>query len=293
MELLKELTDPKVLKGVALGVGATWALQKLMAQTPPKPAAKVELHYWNGRGLMEIARMCLAYAGQFPGDYADSRYTTDSPSRSVKAMAEIGDKCGANLGRLPLCTVGDESIGQSAAIFFFVGSELGLMGSSNLETAKVLEIQAHLSEMKDAMRTIMPYGETPTEAQLKTWFSGGATDASPSRADIANRTRYFKWFAGRIEYRIGSGGFAVGGTRTLADMLIYNTFAEVLQDFEAKPGVAQYKREPFGSKAMTDAALESCPNLRAVCSSVAAEPNLVKWFKVRSTPPEGKNLQAF
>ena len=44
---------------------------------------------------------------------------------------------------------------------------------------------------------------------------------------------------------------------------------------------------------MTDAALESCPNLRAVCSSVAAEPNLVKWFKVRSTPPEGKNLQAF
>ena len=43
MELLKELTDPKVLKGVALGVGATWALQKLMAQTPPKPAAKVGL----------------------------------------------------------------------------------------------------------------------------------------------------------------------------------------------------------------------------------------------------------
>ena len=51
-------------------------------------------------------------------------------------------------------------------------------------------------------------------------------------------SRHFKWFAGRIEYRIGAGGFAVGGTRTLADMLIYNMFAEVLQDFEAKPGTA-------------------------------------------------------
>ena len=42
MDVLKELTDPKVLKGVALGVGATWVLQKLVAQTPPKPA-KVRL----------------------------------------------------------------------------------------------------------------------------------------------------------------------------------------------------------------------------------------------------------
>ena len=61
----------------------------------------------------------------------------------------------------------------------------------------------------------------------------------------------------------------------------------------ASAGVAQFKREPFGSKAMTDAALAGCPKLKAVCDSVAAEPNLVKWFKIRSTPPAGKNLQAF
>ena len=52
-------------------------------------------------------------------------------------------------------------------------------------------------------------------------------------------------------------------------VLIYNTFAEFLSDEQANEGVAQHRREAFGSKARTDKALDVHPKLKAVCASVA------------------------
>jgi hypothetical protein len=86
---------------------------------------------------------------------------------------------------------------------------------------------------------------------------------------------------GRIEAVLGGNGFAVGNTISLADVLIYNIFAEFLSDEQAKEGVDQYKREPFGSKARTDAALAKHPKLAAICQTVAGNANIQKWLATR------------
>ena len=44
---------------------------------------------------------------------------------------------------------------------------------------------------------------------------------------------------------------------------------------------AQHRREPFGSKALTDKFLEGFPKIRAVCARVAALPNMQRWLKTR------------
>ncbi|RYY86126.1 hypothetical protein EON63_06250 [archaeon] len=75
---------------------------------------------------MEVPRLLLAIAGKFPGDYVDGRY-----NESTGTLTH-------NLGRMPVLEVGGESVGQSAAINFYLASELGLMGSSNLEAAHII-----------------------------------------------------------------------------------------------------------------------------------------------------------
>ena len=41
----------------------------------------IELHYWNGRGLMEVARVMLSLAGHFPSDgYKDQRWVRGTSS---------------------------------------------------------------------------------------------------------------------------------------------------------------------------------------------------------------------
>ena len=113
--------------------------------------------------------MLLAIGGKFPGDYKDGRYTNPN---------DPGD-LSWNLGRMPLLSVGDESVGQSAAINYYLAAELGLMGSSNMQGAQILSIAEHLKEMKTCYGTLAPYGVEPTEEVLVKWFDTGATDKSP------------------------------------------------------------------------------------------------------------------
>ncbi len=49
---------------------------------------------------MEVPRMLLAIGGKFPGDYVDGRFS--APPEGLEA----------NLGRMPLLTVADESVGM-------------------------------------------------------------------------------------------------------------------------------------------------------------------------------------
>ena len=61
--------------------------------------------------------------------------------------------------------------------------------------------------------------------------------------------RRLHWFMGRLENLIpGSDGFAVGGKLSLADVLIYNAFAEFLEDAQASEAVKPFGKAPFTDK---------------------------------------------
>jgi len=245
----------------------------------------VELKYWDGRGLMEVPRMILALAGKFPGDYVDGRYFRDgfTASANAKPYEECKDKLGANLGRLPVMDVGATSVGQSAAINYYLAQTYGFFGKDALEGAQIIAISEHLKEMGAAKNKVMPYGQDVTDEMKKTWFETGAEDESPGPADGSKGSeRYFKWWSKRIEFCLGDGGYAVGGKISLADLLIYNMYAEMMQPGEeAHDKVAQFRKEPFSDKAMTDAGLASCPKLKAICDNVAKNENIQKWLKSR------------
>eukprot|EP00041_Stephanoeca_diplocostata_P007565 m.108002 g.108002 ORF g.108002 m.108002 type:complete len:291 (+) comp16940_c0_seq2:105-977(+) len=272
----------QVWLGVGAIAGAAVAYSLFKKNTRSTGLQGLELCYWNGRGLMEVSRMMLAIAGKFPGDYKDRRFTTDKPDGSgVEHMDVMNEAMAANLGRLPIARVGEDSVGQSTAIYYLIASECGLMGDTNLEAAKILSVAETLSECMKAYRSEIPYGTEPSSEKLEQWFTAGATDTT-GRADMSTRSeRYIKWYMGRLEHIIGAGGVAVGTHISLADVLIYNYFAETLSDAQAADTVPQYKREPFGSSKLMDATLPSFPKIQAVCKAVAAHPGAQKWLATR------------
>jgi glutathione S-transferase len=181
---------------------------------------------------------------------------------------------------MPVADAGGTGIGQSVAINFYVASECGLFGSSPLEGALILAVQEHLKECMSSFRAICPYGTTPTEEDLAKWFDSGATDAE-GPADGANRpNRFLKWYLGRIEATLGEQ-FAVGGALSLADVLIYNAFAETLKPEERGEGFAEWRAEPYCSGAKMAAALAQCPKISASIAAVAANENVQKWLAMR------------
>jgi len=124
------------------------------------------------------------------------------------------------------------------------------MGDNLFESAKILELQEHVTELRAVWYKAIPYGTTPTDEQLDQFFSSGGDDTegvAGSRGD-----RFATWFTGRINASLtGANGFAVGNRLSLADVLLYNVFAEVLTQEENGGDVIQ--REPFFSlKRCTD-----------------------------------------
>jgi len=229
------------------------------------PSSGITCKYWAGRGLMEVPRFCFAIAGK---EYEDWR--------CEGGTADLGNSLDCNLGRLPTIACGEGSIGQSAAINFYIASECGLMGSNTFEAAKIIEFGEHIKELKAAYSALVPYGSKPEPEKEAIFFDSEEATDYEGPADGAKRSaRQLKWFAGRIEKLLGSDGFAVGGKLSLADVLLYNAFADTL------PG----KGEPFGSKERVDAALENYPKMKACIASIANHKNVKKWLEDREKLP--------
>jgi glutathione S-transferase len=229
------------------------------------------LKYWNGRGLMEVPRQMLAIAGKFPseGHYVDGRYS--SPDGDLSA----------NLGRMPLLDLGDASIGQSAAINFYVATEVGLMGTSALEAAQIIAISEHVKEMLTAFRGVVAYGAEPTEEQQIKWFDEGATDAEGPADGSVRSSRFLTWWMGRLENALTGSGFAVGNQLSYADVLLYNAFVEHLKPEEVNEGTPSWKMEPFTHQARMEAKLAQYPKISASCAAVAANENFQRWLATR------------
>lgn len=214
--------------------------------------------------------MMLAIAGKFPGtDYVDGRHSAPP------------DNLEANLGRMPIINTPSGSIGQSSAINFYIATENGLMGSSTFEAAQIISISEHIKEMTTAYRAIMPWGAEPTADQLTTWFETGAKDSTGPADGSQRSSRFLTWWMGRIEAVVGGEGFAVGSKLSLADVLLYNSFAEHLTETDSPEGTPDWKKHPFGSKEKMEQAMAAYPKIRAICDTVASNENVKKWLSTR------------
>jgi len=253
----------------------------------------ISLYYWNGRGLMEVPRMLLAANNKFPpADYDDGRYSTDDSYGPVKSYDLVKDKMDCNMGRMPVMSQDGKFVGQSVAINYYIAKQTGMMGANDFEAAQIISLQEHLRECMESFRKLIPYGNTPAEDELNTWFDTGATDSNGPADMKARKSRFLKWYVGRIENCItGSDGYAVGSDLSLADLLIYNMFAEVLAEGEAADSVkgVKWRREPFASLERTNAALKSAPKIQRICETVRASPGIKQWLNTRGE----KNKQRF
>jgi glutathione S-transferase len=228
------------------------------------------LKYWNGRGLMEVPRLLLAIAGKFPTtDYTDGRFSAPADGLEM------------NLGRMPVLSTPDGSVGQSVAINFYVATTNNLMGSSPLDAARILSVTAHVSEMMDAFRKIVPYGATPTEEDMVKWFDTGATDSTGAADGSKRPERFAQWWVGRIEASLDASGYAIGSSISLADVVLYNAFAEVLREEERGEGFAAWRAEPMCSLARTNKLLESAPKLSGAIDKVREHAGTKKWLSMR------------
>jgi glutathione S-transferase len=228
------------------------------------------LNYWTGRGLMEVPRLLLAISGKFPGaDYTDGR--NSAPPAGLEA----------NLGRMPVLATQEGSVGQSVAINYYVAATNDLLGSTPLEAARILSVQAHVTEMMDCFRKIVPYGATPTEEDLSKWFDTGATDSSGPADGSRRPERFAQWWVGRIEASLDDAGYAVGSALSLADVVLYNCFAEVLLESERGEGFADWRAEPMCSLARTSKLLEAAPKLSGAIEKVKNHEGTKKWLGMR------------
>lgn len=193
-----------------------------------------------------------------------------------------GSELDANLGRLPCLEVDGVSIGQSTAINYFIAQHCGLLGSSPAEAAKILSFQEHIKELRDVWSKNVPWGTEPTAAFLETFFDDASANDYTGPANGEKRAaRHLLWFMGRMEGLVGSDGFAVGGKFSLADVLLFNCFADSLTPEECATELPAYRREPFSSLSRTSAALAKHPKIAKIVANVAAHPNIKKWMAER------------
>lgn len=112
-------------------------------------------------------------------------------------------------------------------------------------------------------------------------FNEGALDTTGPADRSGQSTRYFQWWSGRIEIVLNNTGYAVGNSLSLADVLIYNVFAEYLEESQAVEGLPAHRREAFSDKVRTNAGLEKCPKIKASCDAVASNENIKKYLSTR------------
>ena len=176
------------------------------------------------------------------------------------------------------------SIGQSTAINYYIAAHCNLLGSNPAEAASILAFGEHIKELREKYASLVPWGTEPTAEALSTFFDTEATDSTGPADGSKRGARNLLWFMGRLEHLVGDG-FAVGGKLSLADIQLFNVFADSLTPEQSLGDLPSYRREPFGSLARTSAALAKHPKLAKIVAAVGAHPNIQKWLATRG--PQG------
>ena len=221
---------------------------------------KLELKYFDIRGVAETSRLLLTLAG---AEYKDTRYkitpgTMESPAfLAAKESKELD----MNLSRAPVLVVGDDeiTIGQSRSIERFLARTLGLMGDSEVEASLVDCIAEHCRDVKDAqMRKGIPM------------FTRDKTDEEKAAAREEWYSEDMPTMLGKIETVVqktsGATGYAVGKQTSYADAVIFGLFGDCMAADETK---SAFK------------AAEKCEQLMAIVNRIRTDERVSKWLQDR------------
>ena len=154
--------------------------------------------------------MLLAVAG---AKFEDKRWPIDKDTNG-KYMKDEFDAAAAaglapsNLNRLPVITMDGVEIGGSKPVCRAVASVFGLAGNGWAEEGLVDSICEIVSDIKAGGRA---------ETDRDKWFTNAGTE---------QYNRSLTWFLVGLDKLVGTAGYSVGSSTTMADVMIYNLLGD-------------------------------------------------------------------
>ena len=212
--------------------------------------SKLKLCYFNARGLAETSRLILAIANK---DYEDYRYpleVIDWKTYSFKKDEFEEDKKNGllkkSLNKVPYLVVDDEIICQSKSIERFLANRFGLMGSNEIESAKIDSICECIRDFKTAYQTVRKLPEDKKAEGMNKWFN----ETLPTKMED-------------LEHLVNLD-YSVGKKISLSDIVLYS----FVNDF-------------FDNKVGALNSIKNCPNILSVVKQISSLKSIQKWLSKR------------
>ena len=220
---------------VSIGASSTSA-------APPK----YRLTYFHSQGRGEVIRLLFALAHEA---FVDERLTESSSASSRPVFDAL--KGSLPFGQLPVLRIDGEGgpvLAQSHAIERFLARRFGLMGGSEVEEQVV-------DSVTEAVRDL-------TQA-----YAGSRADAAAQQRFLAHTLPAFLEQLHRLAQRSNRGSAhntLVGGTLTLADVVVYHIFSVPTPD---QPAMQRL--------------IDGYPLIKAAIAHVAERPEIREWIATR------------
>ena len=206
----------------------------------------MKLSYFNARGLAETSRILLAVA---QADYEDFRYplkiidwSTYSFERKEFDSDKASGKLANSLGKLPFLEVDGHIIPQSKAIERYLARKHDMMGSNEIDAAKIDSICEYVRDFKkEYQKTRALKGDEREEGMTK-WFTETLSERLQALDVIVSKD------------------FAVGESTSLADVTLYTFLTQFFDDVKR-----------------TRNAMEQTINIRSIVERVGDIKEVQEW----------------
>jgi len=186
--------------------------------------ATYKLSYFSIRGLAETARLLFALGGQ---KYEDFRFGFAKCATTGSYLHPEWDTAKADttkypFGKLPVLEVTENGhttvVAQSKAIERLIAKRLGLLGSNDLEQARIEMVVEQVVDSRNAF-----YSASGKDEAVKT--AGVTVEAEKTHSHKFGHEDLPKFLQSFETLLTNSGtGFFVGNKITLADVLFYAAF---------------------------------------------------------------------
>jgi len=226
------------------GVGGLYLLGKSFQGAPARNLGQSDykLSYFAGRGRAEVPRYLFAIAGV---PYEDHRIAHTAPPDGD--WAKLKPK--TPYGGLPVLRVDGTDIAQTATIIRFLGNRFDLLGSNEIERAKIDALTEHLRDIHTAR----------WEALL--------TKDEKKNDDFYNNK--LPVFVAALEKNFEGSTYLVGNKLSVADVATWDIFSEKSQGF------------PLDKQPELQKALKGAPKVTALVKLLDKHPALNKWIESR------------